>query len=88
MAGQIVVDHQHIPPLLHKIFGNGGGGIGGNVLLPWRVIPFGDHHRGVIHRPPLPQLRYHRSDTGGPLADGAIDTQHPFVVLVNDGVDG
>ena len=50
VAGEAVVDNQHVPALVHERFADRAGGIGRQVLLARRRIGVGRHDDGLSER--------------------------------------
>ena len=87
MAGEVIIDDQHIATLLHEKLGHGGGGIGGNELQP-RGGFAGTHHYDRVRQCPMPaQGIHHAGHRGATLADGAVDAQYVLVALIDDGIN-
>ena len=88
VLGQVIVDDEHIPPLVHKLFGHGAAGVGGQVLQRGRVGGAGGDDDGMLHRPGLVQRAHHLGHLALLLADGDIDANQVAAFLVDDGVHG
>ena len=86
MAGQVVIDDEHIPPLLHEVLSNAGGSVRSSVLQPGRLLARSHHHDAVFHRTMVPQLGDHSRYGGRPLADRTVDTDHILILLMQDGI--
>ncbi len=86
MIGKVVINDQDVPPLLHKVFGHGGGGIGRHVMQAGQGLPRGHHHDAVVHDLLLPQLGDQLGHRRIPLADGAINADDAGILLINQGV--
>ena len=50
VLGQVIVDHQHIFALVHKMLGHRAAGVRGEVLERGRIRRPGGDHDGVAHR--------------------------------------
>ena len=87
MLGEVVIDDQHIAALLHEVLRDAGRGIGRDIGKASRVVAFGHHDHGVLHRAIVPQDRHGLGDGRRALTDGAIDAQDILVALIEDGVD-
>ena len=88
VMGEIVVYDQHIPSCFHEKLRDAGRGIWSDVCETRRVVALGHDEDGVIHRALFFKVGYDLGDSGSALADRAIDTEHIFPALVEDGVDG
>ena len=53
MFGKVIVDDEHIPALVHKVFRNGHPGIRGNILHRGRLAGGGVQDDAVLHGPML-----------------------------------
>ena len=51
VAGEVIVDDQHVPSPPHEPFGHGGCGVGGDVLHARRLLAVGNDHDGMVERP-------------------------------------
>ena len=51
VLGEVIVDDQCIPPLLHELLSDGAAGVGGDVLQRGGVGGMSGNHDGVPHRP-------------------------------------
>ena len=87
MARKVVIDDKYILTLHHKKFCHAGGGIGRDIAQPWRILIGGHHNNGIGQRSVLTQGVHHPRHSGAALANGAVDTDHLFVTLVDDGID-
>src|SRR5271166_5092129 len=87
MVGQIVVNDEHVAARFHEMFRDAGRGVRGDVGEPGRVVAFGHHDDRVIHGAVVAQVGDNLGDGGCSLADGAIDTQHILVALIQYRVD-
>ena len=88
VAGQIIVDHQHVAALLHEVLAHGGGGVGGDELEPRRVLAGGADQDAVLEGAVALEALHRPGYRGAPLADGAVDAEHVLVALVDDRVQG
>ncbi len=88
VLGKIVVHHQYILTLGHKVFAHGAARIGGNVLEGSQLAGAGTHHDGVVHGPVLGQGVHQMGYGALLLANGHIDADHPGTLLVQDGIGG
>ena len=88
MTGQIIVDDQDVPPLLHEVLSHAGGGIGSNEIVAWRILAGGHNDDAVIHGPIISQIGDNPGQSRPLLANGTIDAQDPFIDLVDHGVQG
>ncbi len=76
VLGKVVIDDQHALALGHKIFGQCGAGIRGNVLQGGAVAGGGGHNGGVAHSAMLFQVLGHAGNGGSLLPDGNVDAEH------------
>ena len=88
MLGQVVVDDEHVLPLVHEVLPHGRPGIGGDVLLGGGVRRGGGDDDAVGQGAVLLQGAPELGHGGGLLADGHVDADHILVLLVQDGVHG
>ena len=88
VLGKIVVDDQHILPLVHKILADGRAGIGRDILHGGGLAGAGADDDGVRHGVVLAQHLRDLRHGAGLLADGHVDADHILTLLVQDGVDG
>ena len=88
MLGKVVIDDQHALALGHKIFGQCGAGIRGNVLQGGAVAGGSGHNGGVAHSAMLFQVLGHAGNGGSLLPDGNVDAEHTGIFLVQDGIGG
>lgn len=86
MAGEVVIDDEHIASRLHEVLGHRGCRVGSDVAKADRVLSGGDHHHAVVDCPGTAQPGDDLGDPGGLLSDGAVDTDDTRVALVHDGV--
>ena len=88
MLGQVVVDDEHIPALVHEVLPDGRAGVGGDVLLGGGVRRRGGDDDAVLQCAELLQGSPEFGHGGGLLPDGHVDAHHILVLLVEDGVHG
>jgi len=83
---EVVVDHQHVLPLVHEVLAHRGGRIGRDVPQ-WRRLAGGrgDDDR-VLERPTLIEDVRNLGDGRGALADRHVDADDVLAFLVDDGV--
>ena len=88
VLGQIVVDDQHVPALVHEVLADAGAGVGGDILQRGRVAGGGADDDAVIHGAPAAEVFGQQGHRACLLADGHVDADHVFALLVQDGVQG
>ena len=88
VLGKIVVDDEHVLPLVHEILADGRAGIGRDVLHGGGLTGAGADDDGVRHGVVLAQHLRDLRHGAGLLADGHVDADHVLPLLVQDGVDG
>ena len=88
VLAQVVIDHQHVFPLMHEVLAHGTAGIGGDVLHRRQFGSGGGYHNGIIHSAAYGKIADDLRHSGALLADGHINTQHILALLVQDGVGG
>ncbi len=89
LLGEVVVDHQGVPPLLvHEVLGHRRPGVGGDVLQRRRVGGRGRDHDGVVHGALLAQLLDHPDHGRLLLPHRDVDADHVAALLIDDGVEG
>ncbi len=86
MVGEVVINDQDVPALLHEIFGHGGGGIGRHEMQSRQGLALGHHHDAVVHDPLLHEVGNQLGHRRIPLADGAINADDAGIFLINQGV--
>merc|ERR1711943_152759 len=87
LLGKIVVDHQGGLALVHEVLGDGGAGVGSQVLQCSGLGGVGRHDHGVIEGATLTQ---HFNDVGhgsSLLTHGDVNADHVLIRLVQDRVD-
>merc|ERR1711943_33184 len=87
LLGKIVVDHQGGLALVHEVLGDGGAGVGSQVLQCSGLRGVGRHDHGVVEGATLTQ---HFNDVGhgsSLLTHGYVDADHVLIRLVQDRVD-
>ena len=95
LLGQIIIDDQHVIPLVHPVLAECRTGEGGQPFEAGGVGCGGGHDGGVFQRAMVFQGFPHCGDGGALLADGNIDTANllgfiaafPVGLLVQNGVD-
>ncbi len=87
MFGEIIIDHEHILPLIHEIFTDGTSGIRREVRECRRIRCSRDDDRRKCHRPRLLQFRDDSCDLGFLLSDSDIDTSDVLSFLIDDCID-
>ncbi len=87
MVREVVVDDEHIAPLLHEILRDARRRVGRYIGEPGRLVALGDDDHGVVHGALLLEAGHDLGDGRGALADRAVDAQHVLAFLVQDGVD-
>ena len=85
MFGEIVVDHQNVLALMHKVFRHGAGSVGGQILHGGAVGGGGCHDHTVLQGAALGKRGYQIGNAGGLLADGAVDADDARILLVDHG---
>src|SRR5699024_1433929 len=88
VLGPVVVDDRDVPALVDEVFANAGAGVGGDILQRGRVAGGGADDDAVIHGAPAAQVFGQQGHRAGLLADGHVDADHVFALLVQDGVQG
>ena len=88
VLAQVVIDHQYVLALVHKVLGNGAGGVGGQILHGRGVGRRGRHDDAAVHGSGVLQLVHQPGHGAGLLADGAVDADDAAVTLVEHGGDG
>ena len=88
VLGQIVVDDQHVPALVHEVFAQAAPCVGGDILQGSRVAGRGADDDAVVHGAPLAQVLGQQGHRACLLTDGYIDADDVFALLVQDGVQG
>ena len=88
VAGQVIINDQHMLALIHQVFAHGGAGVGRDVQHGRRVGGLGADHDAVIHGSQLPQLGDDARYGGLLLADGHIDADDVLALLVDNRVNG
>ena len=86
VLGQVVIDDEHVPTLIHEILAQGASGVGGNILQRGGGAGGGVYHHGIVHGPPAGQVLHQLGHGAVLLADGHIDAHHVLALLVQDGV--
>ena len=87
VAGQVVIDDEHVPALLHEVLGHRGRGVGGGELQARRVLAGRDDDDAARHCAVLLEGFDHAGDGRTALTDGAVDADHPVVALVDQGIE-
>ena len=86
MLTQIIVDDEHVLSFIHEIFAHGTAGVGRNVLQRAGLGSSSRYNGGVVHGAVFGEI-FHKGGHGGTfLADGDVDADHVFALLVDDGV--
>ena len=88
MGGEVVIDHQHIPPGAHPLLSQGAARKGCEELESGRGRGLGNHDARDVEHPGLTQGLDGGNNRGAFLADQHIDAQDIAVLLGNDRVDG
>ena len=87
MLGEIVVDDEHVFPLIHEVFRQGASAVRGEVLQWHRIVRRGADHAGIVHRAALAQRGDDLGERGRLLPDRDVDADHIAALLVENGVD-
>ena len=87
VLGEVVVDDEHVPPLVHEVLAQGAAGVGGDVLQRGGVACGGADHDGVVEGAELVQRLHDLGDGACLLADGDVDAYDVLAALVEDGVE-
>ena len=73
VRGQIVVNDQHVTPLLHEVLAHRRRSIGCDELHARRGVIGTHNNDGMFHRPVVSQAGNHARDIRAALADAAVD---------------
>ena len=88
LLGKVVVHHEGITAVFHKILAHRATRVGGEELH-WRgVRGAGNDDDGVLHRPVLFQCGHYLGYLPSPLANGDVNADDTLPLLVDDGVEG
>ena len=88
VLGQVIIDHQHIPPLRHKLLSHRAAGIGGDELQRRGIGGPGIDHDGMGHRIIFLEDTDHLRHFALFLPDGYIDANQVAAALIDDGIQG
>ena len=86
VLGKVVVDDQHIPALLHKIFAQRAAGVGGDILQRRALARTGVNDDGIVHRAVFFECLRQLHHGARLLTDGYIDADDILPLLVEDRV--
>ena len=86
MLGEVIVDHQHIFTLLHKVFAHGAAAVRRDVLQGGKLRSGGGNNDGIVHRAAGGKGFHHLGHGRALLPDGDIDTDDAVALLVQDGI--
>ena len=88
VLGQVVIDDQHVPALIHKFLGHGTGRIRSDILERSHFAGRCRNHDGIFHGSFVFQSLHQLGHSGFLLPDGHVYTDYIFVLLVDDSIDG
>ncbi len=86
VLGQIVVNHEHILALIHKILAHCAARIGGDILHRRQLAGRGRHHNGIIHCAGNGERIHHLRHGRTLLADGNVNTNNVLTLLIDNGI--
>ena len=88
MLGQVIINHQHIPALGHKLLGHSAARVGGDELQRRGIGGPGIDHDGMGHRIIFLKDTDHLRHFALFLPDGYIDANQVAAALIDDGIQG
>ena len=86
MLGQVIVDHQNILALLHKIFAHGAAAVGSDVLQRGKFRSGSGNNNGVIHGAAGGEGFHHLGYGRALLANGHVNAENAVALLVQNGI--
>ncbi len=84
--GQIIIDDQHVFPLVHKVFAHGTASVGGDILHGSQFGSRSGDNDGVVHSTCIFQCADNLGNGGTFLTDGNVDADDILTLLVDDGI--
>ena len=86
MLGQIVIDNQDVPALVHEVLAHGAACVRGDILQGRQLGRGGADDRCVRHSTVFLQVLHQRCHSRTLLTDGDVDAQNILALLVDDGI--
>ena len=84
MFTQVIVDDEYIFSFVHKVFAHGAAGVRRNILQRAGLGSSSGYNGGVVHGAVFGEIFYKSSHSGTLLADGNVNTDDIFALLVDD----
>ena len=88
VIGEIVVNDEDVPALLHEKLGDACGRVGGYIGESRGLVPLGYHHHGIPESSPVTEDGHGLGHGSGSLSDRTVDAQDILPSLVQNSVEG